>query len=240
MLRSGTPASRSRNRLAAHRSNSQAPVPSGRRNGRGPNASRAAFATSAPTWYRSGPIAGPIPARTLASRAPRVSMAASAAPVARATVPRHPACTQASTRARGSYSRTGTQSATSTASTGPGSSVTRASASPTVLRGAAPVGAGHHADRGPVYLPGGDEVTQARADRGGRPTAVLHHVARLVAHREAQVQRGVHACRDAPVPGGDDPFGAQPVQGGPGQHPQPRALAQFVACHALCGHRLGA
>ena len=137
MFRSGTPASRSRNRLAVHRSNSQAPVPSGRRNGRGPNASRAASATSAPTWYRSGPIAGPMPARTSPGRAPRVSMAASAAPVTRATVPRHPAWTQASTRARGSYRTTGTQSATSTASTGPGSPVTRASASPTVSPGAA-------------------------------------------------------------------------------------------------------
>ena len=56
-------------------------------------------------------------------------MAASAAADTPATVPRQPACTQASTPATGSCSTIGTQSAVRIASTTPGVAVTSASAS---------------------------------------------------------------------------------------------------------------
>ncbi len=71
-----------------------------------------------------------MPAITSRGRVPSEHIAASAACAVRATVPRQPACTHASTWAAGSYRTMGTQSATRMASTVPGVAVTRASAGP--------------------------------------------------------------------------------------------------------------
>src|SRR6185437_5974569 len=128
----GTPAWQRAWRLAAQRSSSQRPGAdgSGRMNSAAaePKVRVTASWTSGPTWYRSAPMAGPIPAVTSAGQVPRRRMAARAAAVTPATVPRQPACTQASTPATGSCSTTGTQSAVKIASTTPGEVVTSASA----------------------------------------------------------------------------------------------------------------
>ena len=76
-----------------------------------------------------------MPAMTSSGRVPSERIAASADCAVRATVPRQPACTQASTWAAGSYKTMGTQSATRIASTMPGVAVTRASAGPTASPG---------------------------------------------------------------------------------------------------------
>ncbi len=72
-------------------------------------------------------MAGPTAASIRSGRAPSERIACMAAPVTPATVPRQPACTQPSTCASGSTRMIGTQSATSTTSTVPGSRVTTAS-----------------------------------------------------------------------------------------------------------------
>src|SRR4029077_11797069 len=78
----GTPAWRRAWRLAAQRSSSQRPGAdgSGRMNSAaaGPKAPVTASWTSGPTWYRSAPMAGPIPAVRSDGRAPRRCIAARA------------------------------------------------------------------------------------------------------------------------------------------------------------------
>src|SRR6266545_3035866 len=74
-------------------------------------------------------MAGPTRAIALAGRPPRRRKAATPASIAPAARPRQPACTAATTRASGSASSSGRQSAMKTASTVPVSPLTRPSAS---------------------------------------------------------------------------------------------------------------
>src|SRR5215475_2292851 len=122
---------------------------------------------------------------TSSGRVPSEHIAASAACAVRATVPRQPACTQASTWAAGSYRTMGTQSATRIASTVPGVAA--------------------------VNLGSEDEVGRAGAEGGRGPAPVLAHVRRVVADREAEVERGVAARRYPAVAGGDHGLDRQRV-----------------------------
>ena len=182
---------------------------------------------------------------TSEGREPREVMAATAAAHTRATVPRQPACTQASTPATGSCRTIGTQSAVKMASTTPGAVVTRASvsaiassrlnaplprsASPTIRTPAPWTWRAKTKSRGPG------------AEGGREPAPVLQDPSRVVADAQAQVQRGVRPGRDPAAAGRDRRVHSGGVQGRPGQQAQRPGRAELgrASRNGAGGERLG-
>ena len=212
MWAASTPPARSCWRLAATRSTSQWPAPSGRATpGRG---RRARPRRPAPRGPRrtpgSGPdaTAGPRKARTRGGAGAAVlPWRRSACPTAPAAVPRQPACTAARTRASGSTRASGTQSATSMTSVTPGvvgdedvgvgdGVVFRGGAAATVIGGPTV------RRRRAVDLAGEDQRVEADAERARRPGPGWPTTASgSVTHVQAEVERVVGGRRHAAVPG---------------------------------------
>ena len=161
-------------------------------------------------------------------------MAARAASGTRATVPRQPAWTVASTRATGSKRTSGTQSATRVTRTTAASAVTRAStparASAAAVAPVPGLGPGDDGRRGPVHLGPDHEVVQGGPERRRRPAAVLQHRRGVVADVEAEVERVVGGGRDPARPGGDHDVDAEVAQRRPLEH-----LEVAVAPHPVPG-----